>query len=470
MRRGQLLSFDAMLSLVIVIFILGTVTSTSSALKEEVTNVLGWYERANIADNMLDVLSKSPGVPANWTESPATTSLVGLRDNSYPFAISSAKIEALVSSANVSGVLNSLYNMSSRKDFRLSFYLTTTNITVTGQFPEEIFLNLTSELQNIKIALSTDSAGNTAFQVECDSVLLNGEPSPTGNAIELNAGDVLEFVTVEEAQVLTEGNNRVAVISPGSYVVVRVVDARSNYQYSFDSSGGVCTLHVGGQGQVKLVIYGNSAGTLVIRHVVIPAVNLTEASLSIAVINGTLISDESIVSASMARSPWVEYLSREVVSSKLVYEKSTTIGATGPEPILIGTLTQNVPSYAYLEVQVPEDSVGNLTLVAIDGTTPKGILVQRGASGEPLNATVAWKVNGRTYAEFYVGDAGSIRIPWRVLFSEFNSETGGKPVELWVYENSFGSPVTITDLNNLGLLLKPSFRTTVIKLWVWDDS
>jgi hypothetical protein len=111
-----------------------------------------------------------------------------------------------------------------------------------------------------------------------------------------------------------------------------------------------------------------------------------------------------------------------------------------------------------------------MTLVAIDGTILKGILIQRDAPGEPLSATIAWKADGRTYAEFYAGDATSIRIPWSSLFSEFNDETNEKPVELWMYENSFGSNVTINDLDNIGLLMKPSFRTTVIKLWVWDDS
>ena len=470
MRRGQLFSFDAMLSLVIVILILGAVTTTSSALRDEITTVLGWYERANIGDNMLDVLTKSPGIPENWSGNPANVLLIGLRDNSYPFAISLQKIQALGTHINTPKVISSLYNLSNHKDFQLEFYLTTSNVSVTGEFPGRIFMNLTSELQNIKIALSSNNAGNREFQVECDSVLLNGEPSPTGNAIELNSGDVLEFVTVDEAQVLITGNVRVGLIPPGSYVVLKVVEARSNYIYSYDSSGGVCTLHIGGYGQVRLIVYGNSAGTLVIKHVVVPAANLTQASLSISVINGTLVTDEGTVNLSKSRSPWIQYISREVVGSTWIYQGTVEIEDIEPTPILEGTLVHNVPKYSYLEIRVPKDNVGNLTLVAIDGTILRGILVQRGDPGEPLNATIAWKINGRTYAEFYTGDSESIKLPWRALFTEFNSETGGKPVELWVYKNSFGTTVTLTDLNNIGLLLKPSFKTTVIKLWVWDDS
>jgi len=470
MRRGQLLSLDAMLSMVIIILLLGTITTTSNALKGEITTVLGWYERANVGDNMLDILVKNPGTPDNWTEDPTNIVLLGLRDNSYPFAISSQKIQALGNFINVSSVVTNLYSIADSKDFQLEFYLTTTNITVSGEFPEEILMNLTSELQNIKIALSAGNSGNTAFRVKCDSVLLNGEPSPTGNSIVLDAGDVLEFITVDEAQVLVSGNTQVGIIPPGSYVVVKVVDAQSNYHYSFDSAGGVCTLHIGGQGQVKLMIHGNSAGSLAIKHVVIPAANLTTVSLRITVINGTVVEDESTINASKSRSPWVEYISREIVSSNLIYEKTWVVGTTQPIPILMGTLIHDVPSYAYLEIQVPENSVGNLTLVAIDGTVLRGILIQRGSPGDALNATIAWKTNERTYAEFYAGNTTSIKIPWRALFSEFNDETSEKPVELWVYENSFGSNITINDLDSIGLLMKPSFRTTVIKLWVWDDS
>ena len=48
MRRGQLLSIDALLSLVIVVMVVGVVMNTNDMIRAEITNLLDWYDRANI--------------------------------------------------------------------------------------------------------------------------------------------------------------------------------------------------------------------------------------------------------------------------------------------------------------------------------------------------------------------------------------------------------------------------------------
>jgi len=94
-RRGQLLSIDALLSLVIVVMVVGVVMNTNDMIKAEITNLLDWYDRANIANNMLDVLIKNPGYPEDWEEGAADVKVVGLRDNTYSFALDYDKIIAL---------------------------------------------------------------------------------------------------------------------------------------------------------------------------------------------------------------------------------------------------------------------------------------------------------------------------------------------------------------------------------------
>ncbi|MCD6373070.1 MAG: hypothetical protein J7L37_05940 [Thermococcus sp.] len=122
-RRGQVFSLDAMIAFVIVILMLGTVTATSEGLRNEITSMVGWYERANIADNMLDVLIKSPGEPANWIDDPSNVRVVGLADNRSS-GIVYQKVLKLVNEVenNNSAVKASLVKMCNDKDFELLFF------------------------------------------------------------------------------------------------------------------------------------------------------------------------------------------------------------------------------------------------------------------------------------------------------------------------------------------------------------
>ncbi|WP_148882862.1 hypothetical protein [Thermococcus aciditolerans] len=129
MRRGQLFSMDALISIVLVIMILGTVSATSESLRSEITSLVGWYERANIADNMLDVLTKSPGEPEDWEENPQNVRVVGLLDRQEGY-LNYEKIKVLfdlVQSGN-SNVISSLCNLSHDNNFKLTALFTNSTV------------------------------------------------------------------------------------------------------------------------------------------------------------------------------------------------------------------------------------------------------------------------------------------------------------------------------------------------------
>lgn len=138
MRRGQLLSIDAMLSLVIVVMVIGVVMNTNDMIRAEIINLLDWYDRANIANNMLDVLTKSPGYPEDWASNVSNAKMVGLGDKKYPFALSYEKIIALNRSKDN---LTSIFNQLARgKDFLFEIYVSKFNVSVSGRFPR-VYLN-----------------------------------------------------------------------------------------------------------------------------------------------------------------------------------------------------------------------------------------------------------------------------------------------------------------------------------------
>jgi cytoskeletal protein CcmA (bactofilin family) len=126
MRRAQLLSLDAMLSLIIVVFILAAVTNTSSALKGEITSLVEWHERANIAEDMLDVLINTPGEPENWTLNTSTVIVPGLCSNTtVGIGLDYLRVYTLFHGieANDSSIIKSLYNLAGKKDFQMAIFL-----------------------------------------------------------------------------------------------------------------------------------------------------------------------------------------------------------------------------------------------------------------------------------------------------------------------------------------------------------
>ncbi|MFA4797922.1 hypothetical protein [Pyrococcus kukulkanii] len=130
MKRAQIFSLDAFIALTLTILLIGTISATSESLRNAISSVVSWYERANIPDNMLDVLLKTPGEPSNWNEDLVLLKSIGLREEDSPF-ISYEKALMffnLVENQNPL-VLDFLKNLSSGKPFCFEFYLGVWNFT-----------------------------------------------------------------------------------------------------------------------------------------------------------------------------------------------------------------------------------------------------------------------------------------------------------------------------------------------------
>lgn len=124
MRRGQLLSFDALIAVVMIIFMLGAVSATSDNLKAGITNLLGWYDRTSVPDAMLDVLLQSSGTPPNWNENVSALVVPGLRASSGQYVdYGKATTFFALLENNDSRVQGALVNMSLGHEFLLEFYL-----------------------------------------------------------------------------------------------------------------------------------------------------------------------------------------------------------------------------------------------------------------------------------------------------------------------------------------------------------
>ncbi len=128
MRRGQIFSLDALLSLVLVMMVLGVVLNTNESVMAEINRVVGWYEHANLGSGMLDVLTESTGDPEDWQNNLSALRSVGLRSVNYSYAVDYSKLIALVANINLSQIKQNLLNLSARKNFQLDIYLT--NISV----------------------------------------------------------------------------------------------------------------------------------------------------------------------------------------------------------------------------------------------------------------------------------------------------------------------------------------------------
>ncbi len=263
MRRGQLLSLDAMLSLVMVIMILGTVTTTADNLRGgEITSLLGWYERANVADNMLDVLVKNPpGVPSDWEANPSGgVKVVGLRSENYTYALSYEKLLALKNHFDDASVKESLLNLSmGGKDFRMEFYLSSFNVSISGRFPRYYLHNLLlpgNDLGNVKI--SKAGPGNTEFSISYINLTRDGTSYVNGDVcsltlensgnVFLKPGDHLVFVATEAINVTVQGGQTFEKTLPSNVKVeFEVIDSTSQYRMSVTGCpGNITSIHIGG--------------------------------------------------------------------------------------------------------------------------------------------------------------------------------------------------------------------------------
>ncbi|USH00491.1 hypothetical protein K1720_03260 [Thermococcus argininiproducens] len=477
-RKGQLLSIDALLSLVIVVMVVGVVMNTNDMIKAEITGLLDWYDRANIANNMLDVLTKNPGYPENWEENVSNVKVVGLRDADYPFALDYEKIEALNTSINGAFIQNSyLLKLSRAHDFEIEVYITKRDVNASGRFPkgEENIVFEANPGVNLDINGSSPSG---IFQVEWIEITKNNgsvyrneqicTSLKSGNNVDLENNDVLEFKVSED---ITITGIRGEVIGPylipaGSIVTINVLITQSQ-GFQINYGGGSCPylFKVAGQGNVKISVdyvdYGNWNLTSRVTHFS----NLTEPTYMFAVINGSLYTDESVINASKARSPWIQYERRDFVIKKEIYNKTIKVGTT-KKVLVSGRLVENIPAHFYLELQV--SGTGNATFVVVDDVQVRGLFIEKTSQDSALKAVLFWREDGQNITKFYTGNTTSVKILWGDLFEELPSEYMSKIVELWIYENNF-SDLILEDKGDLGLLLDPIFEQGRIKLWVWDD-
>ncbi|WP_367883439.1 hypothetical protein [Thermococcus peptonophilus] len=127
---------------------MGTVSATSENLKNEITSLVGWYERANIAGgNMLDVLLKTPpGDPENWTDDPANAVMVGIESKLIPGGtVDFLKLKALNSSLEeIAPPI--LQKLSQGRDFMIEAYVSKYNVSVSGG---AVFLRYTWTTMNL---------------------------------------------------------------------------------------------------------------------------------------------------------------------------------------------------------------------------------------------------------------------------------------------------------------------------------
>jgi len=477
-RRGQLLSIDALLSLVIVVMVVGVVMNTNDMIKAEITGLLDWYDRANIANNVLDVLTKNPGYPEDWESNVSNVKMVGLRDADYQFALDYEKLEALNTSINGAFIQNSyLLKLSRGHDFEIEIYITKKDVNASGRFPkgEENIIFEGNPGVNLQIE---GSSPNGVFQVEWIEITKNDgsiyrndqicTSLKSGNLVDLENNDVLEFKVSED---ITITGIRGEVIGPylipaGSIVTINVLVTQSQgFQINYGSGSCPYSFKVRGQGNVKISVDYVDYGNWDLTSRVIHFSNLTEPTYKFAVINGSLYTDESAINASKVRSPWTQYERRDFVVKKEIYNKTIKVGAT-KKVLVSGRLIENIPAHFYLELQV--SGTGNATFVVVDNVQVRGLFIEKTSQTSPLKAVLFWRENGQNITKFYTGNTTSVKIRWGDLFEELPPEHMSKIVELWIYENNF-SDLTLRDKGDLDLLLGPLFEQTRIKLWVWDD-
>ena len=483
MRRGQILSFDALLSLVIVVMVIGVAINANDMIKAEITNLVGWYDRSNIANNMLDILTKSPGYPKDWEESVTMIRVVGLRSADYSYALDYDKLIKLNSSITVANVRNSLLNLSRWKDFQLEFYLMTKNVSVSGNFSSTINVILESITGPGGVNLIIEGDEGRTFKVKWVILNKGGEVYENedicslvrGNNVDLADGDILSFETNETIYVsaIRQGVQSSYTLPPGTVVTIEILNVNvgqgSNIKMNY--GGGSCPYEfkIIGQGNVRAKFQAEVPGNLAILSQFMYPTNLSKSTFSFAIINGSIVNDTSIIDKSKNSSPWIEYQERRLVVAKLIYNNTIKVNKNQKEKeLIVGKLKQSIPSYAYLKVEVSQEA-GNVTFVILDGEISKVLFVKKDSSNSDVTAILAWKGETQSIVKFYGGNTTTVRIPWRDIFGEFNPENGAKPVEFWLYENNFSGNVILRDSGNIGLFLEPKFEPILIKLWVWDD-
>ncbi|EHR79176.1 hypothetical protein OCC_01564 [Thermococcus litoralis DSM 5473] len=491
MRKGQLLSIDALLSLVIVVMVVGVVMNTNDMIRAEITNLLDWYDRANIANNMLDVLTKNPGYPEDWEENVSGVKMIGLRHGNYSYALDYEKILALNRSK---GNLTEIFDQLARgKDFMFEFYVSKFNVSVKGRFPRVYLYNKTFKglgpgAETVNFVISTDDnpgmdpdpfsvsyiylrhSGNIFINEEiCDLI--------SGNRIDLHQGDYLKFVVAEPVYVLARRAEQEKYLIPSNSIIEIYIDIEVSKGFQMNFGRGNCE-----EGDIRFSITGHGSLIITVSSYDNTFPNLTstynrsrdfydlsEPLYTIAFINKTFVEDEATIKASMQRSPWIEPVERTFVFLRPVYNLSA--GPSDEEPLVYGFMKYKVMDGEVVRIKVNSSSYGNLTLISQLGTEIRGFFVYGNQSD--LNATLVWyEYENETRTQklkSYKGFNGTITVPFKELFG--STDTQNKILLLWLYslEGWSRDEVEIEFIPEIRYMLEPKFDDAIIKLLVWDD-
>lgn len=475
-RRGQIFSIDAFISIIVLIMVLSAVSATSESLRMEIGSLIGWYERANIANNMLDVLLDTPGVPPDWEANPVHVRVVGLRDSENSYFIDYTKLEVL--GEKPATLLSALLNESSGKDFLISVYVSRFRVSISGHFPRVYLQNMTFANPNgnppgVNLEITSGNGNNpftvTWVQLKRDGNVYTNEGMCSlvkGNTIALQSGDVLSFVLNENITLTAKRGQYTETYSipKGAKVIITITgEGASNFQINY--GGGSCpyTFKFGGQGNVVITVSAYDNTTPAFNSTYVFFTQLLQngtPSYSFAAINGTLVTDNGTILASMNRSSWVEVAQRIVVVGRMVYNLSA--GPSNQKPLIYGVLTQRLPSAGYLNITVPS-SEGNLTLFVLSGNSTGGLFVYRDSGGDLWGVVVRGNSTVR-----YRGGGSSLIIPLRDVLG---NPSRGDILGLWLYSlNGWArGKVSIKVSPPLNWFLRPKLEQALIQLKVWDD-
>lgn len=230
-----------MLSLVIIIMVVGTVSATSENLKNEITSLVGWYERANIAGNMLDVLLKTPpGDPENWTDDPANAVMVGIESKLIPGGtVDFLKLKALNSSLEeIAPPI--LQKLSQGRDFMIEAYVSKYNVSVSGggSFPAVYLDNY--EFDGSAFVFEKAS-GTEQKKVPIVDIFVKVAPSgqtytaanicsyfASNQNMDLDPGSYLRVVVNTSTRIGNQNNKDLVVVPPNTTVEIYVNQSNSN--------------------------------------------------------------------------------------------------------------------------------------------------------------------------------------------------------------------------------------------------
>jgi len=494
-RRGQLFSMDALISIVLIIMVLGTVSATSESLRSEIASMVGWYERANIADNMLDVLTKSPGEPEDWEENPSTLRAVGLRSNLFSQGIDYNKIEALAEHFNDPEILEFLENLSLKKDFLLEIYVSSPRVEIEGRFPRVYLQNYTfgennpSGGANFKI----DGAGSPGREFQIHDIFLRKANGNTYNItticdfagnnkkIDLDPGDYLRVITAEPVSIDDTKDSKEAVIVPANTTIELYIkninktnkgngkgNEGSNLQIIFDDCPS--ELKITGQGNIVVTVsaYDNPP-EITVNYTALSDLQKKESpTYVLSIINGSSITDSDVITRSMSSSPWITSAERLSIITRREYNLSTK-EPSGSEPMIYGTLRYKLPSNTIMRISAP-NTVGNISIVVLRGNEKGGIWVYRDNANDNLNSTVIWYKSESSEPLVYnfKGNATSVKIP---LTDIVGTGAPGDLFGAWLYSvtPSWAGSAKVEITPEILPYLGPKSDSGLIKIFVWDD-